>query len=149
MTAAHVSETAMNPLLSFTVALVLLVPFQVAAQEEERAQRLEDARAAVEARLTRSTLKDVNVTAADVKRVRRITIGVAPFNKNPRDDASSALTAAWQPALQHLKSFDEIAVRVGPNYSVTCSARALADTTISLWGERLTRTCREQRSARK
>jgi len=115
------------------------------AQKDERTARLDEARQAIGARLARSTFKDVTVTASDVKRVRRITITVAPFNKNPRDDASTALTAAWQPALQHADAFDEIAVRVGEEYSVACSRRAFADRSISLWGEGLTRTCREQR----
>ena len=115
------------------------------APQEDRAAKLEQARQAIEARLTQGTLKGVRLTASDVKRVRRITIDVPPMNKNPRDDASTALSMAWQPALQHITAFEEIAVRVGSNYSVTCRSRAFADTSISLWREGLARTCREAR----
>ena len=106
---------------------------------------LEQVRRAIEDRLTARAVSNVTVTASTDKRSRRITISVGPLNKNPRDDASAALTMAWQPALQGMTAFDEIAVRVGDNYSVICGRRAFADPTISLWGESLTRTCRERR----
>ena len=117
-----------------------------AVPEEDRAARLEEARQAVEARLARGRLTRATVTATDVKRIRRITIDVPPMSKNPRDDASTALSAAWQPGLQFVTAFDEIAVRVGAGYLVTCGSRAFADTSISLWGDGLARTCRERRS---
>lgn len=113
--------------------------------EKDRAARLEEARQAVEARLARARLTRATVTASDLKRIRRITIDVPPLSKNPRDDASTALSAAWQPGLQFVTAFDEIAVRVGSGYSVTCGSRAFADTSISLWGDGLARSCRERR----
>jgi len=113
--------------------------------EKDRAARLEEVRRAVEARLARGRLTRATVTASDVKRIRRITIDVPPMSKNPRDDASTALSAAWQPGLQFVSAFDEIAVRVGASYLVTCGSRAFADTSISLWGDGLARTCRERR----
>ena len=114
--------------------------------EQDRAAKLEEARQAVEARLARGRLRRATVTASDLKRIRRITIEVPPLSKNPRDDASTALSAAWQPGLQFVTAFDEIAVRVGASYSVTCGSRAFADTSISLWGDGLARSCRERRS---
>ncbi len=117
-----------------------------AVSEKDRAARLEEARQAVEARLARGRLTRATVTASDVKRIRRITIDVPPMSKNPRDDASTALSAAWQPGLQFVSAFDEIAVRVGASDLVTCGSRAFADTSISLWGDGLARTCRERRS---
>jgi uncharacterized protein (UPF0335 family) len=141
----------MRQLLPVTVAAALLLGTPASAQQPtgDRAERLEAAREAIAARLTRSTLKDVAVSASDVKAVRRITIALRPFNKDPRDDASTALMAAWQPAVQHVTAFDEIAVQVGSDYAVMCGRRAFADTRISLWGEGLTRTCREQRQRRR
>ena len=116
-----------------------------AESKEDRAARLEDARQVIEARLRQRRLKGLTVTASDEKRVRRIIITVAPLNKNSRDDASTALSMAWQPALQRVTAFDEISVRVGAKYSVTCGRRAFQDASISLWGEGLTRTCRESK----
>jgi hypothetical protein len=106
---------------------------------------LEDARHAIEARLNQRGLKGATVAASQEKRLRRITISVRPASKSPRDDASGALTTAWQPVLQRVAAFDEITVRVGADYSVTCTRAAFADPTISLWGEGLTRTCRERK----
>jgi len=76
-----------------------------AVSEKDRAARLEEARQAVEARLARGRLTRATVTASDVKRIRRITIDVPPMSKNPRDDASTALSAAWQPGGRRPHSF--------------------------------------------
>ena len=147
--------TRATVLLLFIAAALTTADLRARAQrasgppkpKQDAATALEEVRRAVEARLAQAGRKGATVTTAIDKRARRIVIDLRPVNRDPRDDASSALNTVWRAAVQRASAFDEITVRVARNYSVTCGRRALVDPTISLWGEGLTRTCREQRNA--
>jgi hypothetical protein len=95
----------MKPFLVLTLLATTLLCDELAAGDQrgkptpkdDRAGTLEQARQAIEARLTRAALKDVTVTASDDKRLRRVTINLAPLNKSPRDDAFTALSLGGNP----------------------------------------------------